>query len=211
MNQSSDISKQSSEHIQASAFNGTRKLVLLALLTAIVVLLQFLGAFIRFGPFSVSLVLLPIAVGAALTGVLAGGWLGLVFGFIVLLSGDAGAFLSVNPWATVFVVLLKGALAGLASGAVYNLLCKKSKTAAAITAAAVCPIVNTGVFIAGSYLFFLPTLTEWGASAGAVNVTAYIFLVLVSANFLFEFGLNLILSPVIVRLIQYGQGRGRVR
>jgi len=186
---------------------NVRKLVLLALLTAIVVLLQFLGAFIRFGPFSISLVLLPIAVGAALNGIYAGGWLGFVFGLVVLLSGDAGAFLIVDPAATIFVVLLKGTLAGLAAGAVYRLFSRISRTVAAIAAAAVCPIVNTGIFIIGSYVFFLPTLTEWGIEAGAANVTAYIFLFLITGNFLFELGLNLILSPTIVRLIQYGQDR----
>jgi len=59
-------------------------------------------------------------------------------------------------------------------------------------------------------LFFLPTLTDWGVASEAVNVTAYIFLMLVGANFLFELGLNLILSPTIVRLIQYGQDRREV-
>jgi len=191
----------------AKAFD-TRKLVLLAVLTAIVVILQFLGAFIKFGPFSISLVMLPIAIGAALVGTYAGGWLGLVFGLVVLLSGDAGAFLAINPAATVAIVLLKGVLAGLAAGAIYKLFAAKRKTAAAIAAAAICPIVNTGVFLIGSYMFFLPTLTQWGVAAGAVSVTAYIFLTLISFNFIFEFGINLVLSPTIVRLVQYGQDRG---
>jgi len=187
---------------------NTRKLVLLALLTGIVVLLQFLGAFIRFGPFSISLVLMPIVVGAALIGAYAGGWLGLVFGFVVLVSGDAALFLAVNPAATILVVLLKGLLAGLAAGAVYGLLAGKSRTAAAIGAAIACPIVNTGVFILGSYAFFLPTLTMWAEAAGGfANVTAFIFIGLVSVNFPVEFGLNLVLSPTIVRLVQYGQDR----
>ena len=41
----------------------TRTLTGLALFTAIVVVLQFLGSFVRFGPFSISLVLIPIVVG----------------------------------------------------------------------------------------------------------------------------------------------------
>jgi uncharacterized membrane protein len=185
------------------SFN-TRKLVMLALLTAIVIIFQFLGAFVRFGPFSVSLVLMPIAIGAALTGVYAGGGLGLIFGFVVLFSGDANAFLAVNTVGTITVVLLKGLLAGLAAGAVYRLFAKKSRTVAAIAAAVVCPIVNTGVFIIGSYIFFLPTVTAWGQAAGYANATAFIFLGMIGLNFLFELGLNLILSPVIIRLIQYG-------
>jgi len=183
----------------------TRKLVLLALLTAIVIVLQFLGASIRFGPFSVSLVLMPIVIGAALTGMYGGGWLGLVFGLVVLLSGDAGPFLAVDPLGTVIVVLLKGLLAGLAAGAVYKLLAGKSRTVAAIAAGIVCPVVNSGIFIAGCYVFFLPTLTEWGMAAGFVDVTAFIFLGMVGLNFIFELGLNIVFSPAIVRLIQYGQ------
>ena len=56
--------------------NGkTRRLAGLALFTAIVVVLQLLGSFIRFGPVSVSLVALPIVVGAAVYGSAAGLWL----------------------------------------------------------------------------------------------------------------------------------------
>ena len=185
----------------------TRKLVLLALLTAIVIVLQLLGAFIRFGPFSISLVLMPVTVGAALIGVSAGAWLGLVFGFVVLISGDAAWFMTISPLATVFVVLLKGALAGLAAGAVYKLIAGKNRLAAVIVASAVCPIVNTGIFILGSYTFFLPTITEWGETIGYATGTAAIFFGMIGANFLFELMLNIILIPVIVRLIQYGQDR----
>ena len=53
--------------------NGkTRRLAGLALFTAIVVVLQLLGSFIKVGPFAVSLVLIPIVVGAAVYGVSAG-------------------------------------------------------------------------------------------------------------------------------------------
>ena len=43
-------------------------------------MLQFVGSAIRFGPFSISLVLIPIVLGAALYGWGMGCWLGLVFG-----------------------------------------------------------------------------------------------------------------------------------
>ena len=101
---------------------STRTLTGMALLTAVVVILQFLGAFVRFGPFSISLVLIPIVVGAALYGPLAGAWFGFVFGLVVLLSGDAAAFLVVSPLGTILTVLLKGSLAGLCAGLVYKAL-----------------------------------------------------------------------------------------
>ena len=183
----------------------TKKLVLLAILTAIVVAFQVLAILTRpfFPMFSITLVLVPIVIGAALVGVYAGAWLGLVFGFAVLISGDAAAFMGIDPFGTVVVVLLKGLLAGFVAGVVYKVLEKFNKTVAAISAAIVCPLVNTGVFIIGSYIFFIPTLTEWGAAAGYANVTAFIFLFMVGLNFLVELGINLVLSPTIVRLIQY--------
>ena len=66
------------------------------LFTALVVVLQFLGGGIRFGIFSISLVLVPIVVGAAIYGWQAGAWLGFAFGVTVLLSGDANAFMVVD-------------------------------------------------------------------------------------------------------------------
>ena len=183
----------------------TRTITGLALLTAVVVILQFLGAFIRFGMFSISLVLIPIVVGAALYGLLAGVWLGFVFGLVVLISGDAAAFLVINPFGTVLVVLLKGVLAGLCAGAVYQLLRKSSETAAVVVAAVVAPVVNTGIFLLGCLVFFLPTITEWSVAFGFENVGRYMILGLAGGNFLFELLFNMILSPVIVRLVLLGR------
>ena len=190
--------------MESKRFN-TRKLTGLALLTAVVVILQFLGAFIRFGPFSISLVLIPIVVGAALYGVLAGAWLGFVFGLVVLLSGDAAAFLVISPIGTILVVLLKGALAGLCAGAVYKALSERNETVAVIVAAIVAPVVNTGIFLLGCLTFFLPTVREWGQAMGFENVGTYMIVGLVGGNFLFELLFNVILSPVIVRLVRLGK------
>ena len=189
---------------------NTKKIVSIAMFTAIVVVLQLLGSFVRFGPFSISLTLIPIVVGAALYGPYAGAFLGLVFGLTVLLSGDAAAFLAVNPLGTVLVVLLKGALAGFLSGLVYSLLSKKdSDLIGALCAAVTCPVVNTGVFLLGCLLFFLPTITEWAAAFGFENVGSYMILGLVGGNFLFELIVNLLLSPVIVRVIRMGSETNR--
>ena len=76
----------------------TKNIVGIGLFTAIVVVLQLLGGGIRFGIFAISLVLVPIVVGAAVYGWQAGLLLGFSFGVTVLLSGDAAAFLAVDPW-----------------------------------------------------------------------------------------------------------------
>lgn len=181
---------------------NTKKIAGVGLLTAIVVVLQLLGSFIHFGPFSISLVLIPIVVGAALYGKWSGAWLGLSFGVTVLLSGDAAAFLAVNPAGTVVTVLLKGLLSGLVAGVLYSVLEKKNKGLATIAAAIACPVVNTGVFLIGCGVFFMDTLREW---AGGTDVFVYMITGLVGFNFLFELGANLILSPTVIKLISLGR------
>lgn len=182
--------------------NKHKKIAGVGLLTAVVVVLQLLGSFIHFGPFSISLVLIPIVVGASLYGVLSGAWLGLAFGITVLISGNAAAFLAVNPGGTVVTVLLKGALAGLLAGAVYKAIEKKNKVVATIVAAIVCPVVNTGIFLIGCRLFFFDTIKTWAAGT---NVFVYMITGLVGFNFLFELGLNIILSPTIIKLTKLGR------
>lgn len=179
----------------------TSKIVGLGLFTAIVVVLQFLGSFIKFGPFSITLVLAPIVIGAALYGIGAGAYLGLVFGATVLISGDAAAFLTINPIGTIIIVLLKGMLAGLTAGLVYSLISKASSLAGVIVAGVVCPIVNTGIFLAGCYIFFQEWLVAVFGTTGFVTVVAG----LVGVNFLVELGINMVLSTAIVKIIDLGK------
>lgn len=180
----------------------TRSLALLALLTAIVAVLQMMGIAIRFGVFAVSLVGVPIIIGGALLGPGAGAWLGFVFGATVLLSGDAALFFAWDPIATVAIVLLKGTLAGLASGALYRLLAGKNGFLAALAAAVACPVVNTGVFFLGCLLFFLDDCVQFAANLGISGSGPVVIMsVFIGFNFFFELGLDLILCPVIVRII----------
>lgn len=175
------------------------KLTLGALLTALVILLQILGSFIKLGAFSVSLVLIPIVIGAAVCGVGIGAWLGLVFGAAVLISGDAALFFTINPFGTVVTVLFKGFLCGLASGLTFEALRRKNENVAVFSAAAVCPIVNTGVFVLGTFLFFLDGISAW---EGVFNAVQFVFTGLIGFNFFFELAVNLILAPIIVKLLK---------
>lgn len=179
----------------------TQKIVGIGLFTAIIVALQLLAASIKFGPFSITLVLAPIVIGAALYGIGAGAWLGVAFGVSVLISGDAAAFMTINPAGTVVTVLLKGMLAGLVAGLIYKALESKNKTVAVVLAGIACPIVNTGIFLAGCYLFF----QEWLVSVFGTIGFATVITGLVSVNFAVELGINMVLASVILRVIDIGK------
>ena len=92
----------------------------------------------------------------------------------------------------VLVVMSKGILAGMASGAVYQLLKKVNPYLAMLVAAIVCPVVNTGVFIACMLLFFIDVLAAW---AGGGDIIGYVLTGLVLANFVPELIINIVFSP----------------
>ena len=181
----------------------TERLVLAAVLTAIVVILQVMAILTRavLPVFAINLVLIPIVIGAAIGGVSVGAWLGFISGVAILISGDATAFLSISIAGTLITVLLKGIASGFAAAGAYKLFEKRNKYLAVVASALVCPVVNTGIFVLGCLTFFMDTIKSWGVGLGYDNAFAYIFLGMIGINFIIELVLNLVLSPVVVRLL----------
>lgn len=184
-----------------------RKLTLAAMLTAIVVVLQLLGSVIHIGIFSINLALVPIVIGAAMLGIVYGAWLGFVNAIVILLSGDAAPFLTVNAFGTILTVILKGTLAGLCSGLAFRFVKRWNNYAAVIVAAIVCPVVNTGIFLIGCRVFFWPTITAWAKGLGYQNAGSYAILGLAGVNFLAELVINIILAPAIARILGMSQDK----
>ena len=188
---------------------GTRRLTGLAIFTALIIVLQVICTFVRFGPFSITLALAPIIIGAAMYGRKAGAYLGFVFGLVVLVTGlfgwDGGGvmlLLSQNAIGCVLICLVKGAAAGWLAGVIYEWLSKKNDLAAVITAGIVCPIVNTGLFIVGMLVFFMSTLTD---KAGGEAMLYYIIFGLTGINFVIELAVNMVLASGITRIIHAGK------
>ena len=181
----------------------TRRLVMAAMMTTLVIVFQVLATYTTFfGPFSTAIGLIPIAIGACICGPLVGAWLGLVFGIVVIATGNAALFFAFSVFGTVVTVLLKGAACGFCAGLTYKLLEKKLKFVAAIVAALVCPIVNTGIFLLGRALFFMPYAEAIGELVGVAEAGFGVFIALAFGNFLVEVLMNVLLSPVFVRIIK---------
>ena len=188
---------------------GTRKMTGLAIFTAIIVVLQVLCTFVRFGPFSITLALAPIIIGTAMYGKGAGAYLGGVFGAVVLVTGllgwDGGTvmlLMGINPLGCVLVCLLKGVAAGFFAGLCYEIIAKKNDKLGVLISGVVCPVVNTGLFIVGMLVFFFDTLSGW---AGGQNLLLYIIVGLTGVNFLVELAVNIVLSSGITRIIRAGK------
>lgn len=169
-----------------------RKFVYLAVLTAIVFVLQMLAPSINFFGLSPALVLVPLVVGVALCGTGAGAWLGAVFAVVVLTSDPTVApFYNHNFIATVLVVLLKSMLAGVVAGLIYKALEAKNKYVAILIAAVAAPVVNTAIFVIGCLLFFSELTGAWA-----------ILGMFIAPNFIAEVVINIVLVPAIYKIIE---------
>lgn len=78
-----------------------------------------------------------------------GCWLGLVFGAVVLLPGDAGLFLAADPGGAIVTVLSKGIACGAAAGLCCRWLPPRYPRLSILLSALAAPLVNTGVFLLG--------------------------------------------------------------
>ena len=187
----------------------TRRMTGLAILSAIVVVLQVLSNFVKFGPVTITLSLAPIIIGAAIYGTGAGAILGFVFSAVVVITGVLGwdggfimLLMGISPAGLLITALGKGTAAGWLSGLTYKAIAKKNDLVAVICAGIVCPVVNTGLFVVGMMVFFADTLT---AMAGGQNLVTYIVFGLAGVNFLVELVVNMVLSTGISRIIKAGK------
>ncbi len=189
----------------------TLQLVQLAMLVALVVVLQIISAMLPVlpGGVSITLTLVPVVIGGILLGKKGGFVLGLSFGIIVLINCatglDKGAVVLWNENAlfTSIICLTKGIAAGILPAVFYELMIGKKeeisvgrKFSATLVAALSAPIINTLLYLIGMWLLFNNL-----ASSVETNFIAYALVVFATANFAVEFIINIVLTPAIVRIV----------
>ena len=180
-------------------------LVQMALLTAVIMALHFSGVAIPAFGTKISLVLIPIALGAMLLGPTAGAVLGFIYGMTVFVSlgvlhmDPFTAFLfDHNPVATFLICTVKSTAAGLVAGLVYRALSRKSSLLAVFVASALVPTINTGVFVIGCFTIY-NTISQVAAGSG-YSAVYFILIICAGANYALELAINLIFSPALERI-----------
>ncbi|MBE6125961.1 MAG: ECF transporter S component [Erysipelotrichaceae bacterium] len=187
---------------------NTKKLVTTALLAAVIIVLQTVASGIRIGPFTPTLSLIPIIIGALLYGPMVGGFLGAVFGVIVIIGVLTGSepmstmMMQTNPVMTVVLCLAKGIAAGVIPALVYNVLKDKNDLVATALAAILAPVSNTGIFSIGLLTVFMPIAEQFAAQLEFPNVAKFLFVGIIGTNFLFELAINVVLVPVVKRVLK---------
>lgn len=189
--------------------DNQRKLIYTAMFAAVVVVLQMFVS-IPLGMFTITLTLVPIMLGAILFGPASGAFLGGVFGVVVaiqVVTGAAGLlstemFLQ-TPVVTVVLCVIKGAAAGWVSGLIYRAFAKHEKNKLGVILSAIaCPIVNTGIFALGLFVFYNSLINTWAINNAFANGFTFVMIGCIGLNFVVEFIANVLLIPVSLRIIK---------
>lgn len=189
-------------------FFTPRNIAYLAVLTALVVVLQLYASTIPVGGGAqLNFALVPIVLGGILLGWGAGAFLGLACGIVVLIQVVLfaptvpfyAAIWTNSPVITSFTCLLKTTVAGGVAGLVYKLIARKNSLVAVFVASALVPVINTGLFIIGC-LCMSGTIGNFGQVSG-IDILVFILVGIVTFNFFIEFAVNLVIAPAIHRVV----------
>ncbi|MBQ6848101.1 MAG: ECF transporter S component [Clostridia bacterium] len=183
------------------------RLALLSLFIAIILVMDFtpLGYIVTPSGFSVTLLTIPVALGAVCTNVSGGAILGFVFGLTSFIQAfglgfsldpSAPILFETNPFAYTVTCFLPRILVGIISALIFKAFERANKVniLAYILSAASVPLFNTLLFMTCFATFYKNTILG-GKAVMTVVFSAF------TLNFLVEFAVTLIAGVVINRII----------
>ena len=189
--------------MEKKGFFSAKRITGMAVLLALVIVLQAFGGTIMIGAVQLNFTLIPIVLGAIVFGPFAGGCLGFACGVVVLIQVIIGgspfyALIWANdPVVTTLTCIVKTTAAGVLSGLAYRWLVAKNELLATFIASGIVPVVNTLLFIVGC-LFMTDSVYTM---ADGQSVLKFILVGLVTFNFFLEFAINLLIAPALYRVI----------
>lgn len=186
--------------------NSIYKMVLIALFIALMMVMNFtpIGYITVTGAFSITLMTIPVALGAACTGVSGGTILGFIFGLTsflqafgigFLIDPSAAPLFNENPFGYVVTCFIPRILTGFAAGLLFSLFEKKNNTGiwAFGVSSAIVPLLNTALFMSSYILFY--SNTSFGGAVMSVLLT------ILTVNFLIELLVTTIAGTVISKVV----------
>lgn len=184
----------------------TVNIVGVALLTALIIVLQWLSSVVTTPlGFTISLVLIPILIGAVMFGWKAAAFLGFIAGAWILVLSFLGLepsgvfFLGVNAPMTVLTILLKGTLSGLIPGLLYSVMKNKiNNIAATAITGGLIAVINTGVFLIFALTVFRDSLS---IEAGFAKGVSYVIASILGINFTAEFLSTAIIGTILCKVL----------
>jgi len=198
----------------------TLRMVQLALFSAIIIVMAFSPiGYIKTLGLSITLLVVPVSVGAIVLGPLAGAILGGIFGITSFLQcfgfEPFGTMLfSINPFATLILCLVPRILMGWLTGLSFAAIKKtnKLKNTSYAIASLIGPLLNTVLFMTVFILFFYHTdyVQDYAQSKNTTNVIAFVIM-FVGLNGIIEAGINFVLGTAISKTLDVVIERTRIK
>jgi len=202
--------------MKATTNFSTYKMVQLALFIAIIVLMDVtkLGYIIKPG-MSITLLVIPVTVGAIVLGPMQGAILGAVFGltsFAQCFGADpvGVALLAYNPIGTFIMTMVPRILMGLLTGLIFKALKRidKTKGISYAVASLAGPALNTVLFLTTMILLFYNTEIIQGVASGLGAANPFAFIIAAAGvNALAEIGVCFIVGTALAKTIDIFAGR----
>ncbi len=188
---------------------STKEIAQLALLTAIILILAFtpLG-YIRTPGLEITLIVVPVTIGAILLGPSGGAFLGCVFGITSFIqcfgmSPFGATLLSINAISTFIVCVIPRLLMGLIGGYAYQLISKTpAKSFANVVTNVICPLLNTVFFMSALVFFFYNTeyIQSMVGAFGATNPLHFV-LIFVGVNGVVEAVICIVVGSLLTKAL----------
>ena len=165
--------------------NPTVTLVQTAFLIAVILLMAFTPiGYIKTLGLEITLIVVPVAVGAVILGPKGGALLGAVFGLTSFaqcfgMSPLGPALFAINPAGTFIVCFVPRVLEGFLAGLIYQALKKtNAKKLSVCIANLCCPLLNTILYMTCFVLFFYQTdyVQQFVTALGAANPFTFVLL-----------------------------------
>ena len=213
------------EELNMKKKTDVRLLTELALLTAILLVMNYTPLGYLKTPWGVEItfMVIPVAVGSLILGPMAGAFLGLVFGLTSFAQCFGASALGVimlqeNPLGTFVCCVVNRVLVGLIPGLLYGRL-KGSSRLRGPGLALCCfltPALNTLLYIAGNWMIFHDTwlnvsVTTYGYTGGGGASLLIFMLGLVAVNGLAEAASGLVLGTAVCKALEKTVHRSEVR
>ena len=182
----------------SSTNTKVREITLTAILAAIILLMAFtpLG-YLRIGPMSITLLVIPVVIGGMTLGPVRGGFLGAVFGATSLAQcfmGDmtGAAMFAANAAGTVIACFVPRILIGVVSGLLFPVLMRTfRRSAAAFIGTAVAGTLTNTIFFVALVVAFFKDSVLGGGSFWAIFVTFF------SINVAVELAVGIVVSAAL--------------
>lgn len=198
--------------MKATRFFSAKNVAYLAVLLALVIVLQVFASTIPMFGVTLNFSLIPIVLAGMFFGMWCGGFIGFVAGLVTFLitavmgREPSTVFLfQADPVILTIVCIGKTTVAGFIAGLLYKIISKKNRLVAAYISSVAVAVINTAIYLLGLMIMKDAAAAFLGTEATASAVFVAVF-GLIWLNSVLEILVNVLFAPAVHRVVLLVEG-----